>query len=851
MPKLIIDGQEVEVEPGTKVIDAAERLGIMIPRFCYLKSLGAVGACRMCAVKFLKGNKKDLDMSCMVEARDGMIISTDHPDAVAFRAQVIEWLMLSHPHDCPVCDEGGHCLLQDMTVSGGHGRRNFRGLKRTYKNQYLGHLIEHEMNRCIHCYRCVRFYREYAGGTDFGTFGIAGRVTYQRFEPGSLESPFSGNLGEICPTGTLTDKPARYRARRWDLERKPSICAHCSLGCNTLPAVHYREVLRVENRYNENINGDFLCDRGRYGFEYASLTERPRQTRVKGTPTTPEHGAEETIKRIREILEQHGPQSVGIHVSSRCTLEDMLTAEELAANLKLSGPSFFMTEEERIACLEAASLLGTDISRSLRQVREADMVLILGSDPLHEGPMAALAVRQAARTGAIIGVLDPRPVNLLCETIHLPLTRHQLPAAIDALLDKAFPETEFQGEPSVFRQELRELASSETDKLTSLAEPLANIAAALASARRPVLICSADTMPTGWLSLVAGVTRLLRETGSENRMDAGMFCILPKANSMGAGILGAKNSTSLQNFLTPMDNAQPIKGLICIGDDPLTEFPAEQWIAECFGKLDLLVCMDCIDSATWKKADIAIPQSTLFETGGCLINNEGRLQRAMPVFAGGTPVTQTGKGSHPPRNTDAPLTGNGPQNAGHWLKLLMQKTDKSEHHSHAALRSAMDQATSAESFNMLPDVPVSPFPSLESLASFIEKNDGNKSGEILVTASTFGSDRLANEGPLGEKLLNAPVLWLHPDETARLGIEEGQTVLVPLSQGLASVKLQESMDMAHRTAVLSKTPESGWQNVGGLAAPFNIEHLWREQADEETKAAADIDPDNSCPNGRV
>ncbi|HKI80284.1 MAG TPA: 2Fe-2S iron-sulfur cluster-binding protein, partial [Pseudodesulfovibrio sp.] len=396
MPRLTIDGREVEVPAGTKVIDAAEQLGIMIPRFCYLKSLGAVGACRMCAVKFLEGHKKDLDMSCMVDARDGMVVSTDHPDAVTFRAQIIEWLMLDHPHDCPICDEGGHCLLQDTTVSGGHSLRNYRGPKRTYENQYLGPLIEHEMNRCIHCYRCVRFYREYAGGTDFGTFGIAGRVTYQRFEPGRLESPFSGNLGEICPTGTLTDKPSRYRARRWDLERRASVCTHCSLGCNTLPAVRYREVLRVENRFNEAINGDFLCDRGRYGFGYASMPERPRTAQVDGQPVSPKEGAGVAMDRLKAAIAAHGPESVVVHVSSRCTLEDMLAARRLASGLGVPAPSFFLTEDERAACLNAASCLDADLAWDLEQVRRADMVLVLGADPLREAPMAALAIRQAA-----------------------------------------------------------------------------------------------------------------------------------------------------------------------------------------------------------------------------------------------------------------------------------------------------------------------------------------------------------------------------------------------------------------------------------------------------------------------
>ena len=233
MPNLIIDNMSVDVPAGTRVIDAAEQLGIMIPRFCYLKVLGAVGACRMCAVHFVAGPVKGVEMSCMVEAEDGMEVSTGDAKAVDFRRQVIEWLMVNHPHDCPVCDEGGQCLLQDETVSGGHGIRRYPGLKRTYRDQHLGPFIQQEMNRCIHCYRCARFYQEYAGYRDFGVLQIGSRIFYGRYEDGALESPFAGNLVDICPTGVFTDKPARYRARRWDMQRSPSVCINCGIGCNT------------------------------------------------------------------------------------------------------------------------------------------------------------------------------------------------------------------------------------------------------------------------------------------------------------------------------------------------------------------------------------------------------------------------------------------------------------------------------------------------------------------------------------------------------------------------------------------------------------------------------------------
>ena len=282
MPKLIIDNREVTVPEGTNVLEAARALDIDIPHFCYHEALGAVGSCRLCAMTFLEGPVKGLQMACMVKAQDGMVVSSTDPDAVALREHVIEWAMTNHPHDCPVCDEGGECQLQEMTVAGGHGMRRYRGKKATFTNQDLGPFVQQEMNRCITCYRCVRTYRDYCGGTDYGVFGSRNRVFYGRLRDGMLESPFSGNIIDVCPTGVLTSKPFRFKTRLWDLQEAPSICPHCSLGCATVPGGRYREVQRVRAGVNRTTNGFFICDRGRFGYDHVNHAERPRQARVDG-----------------------------------------------------------------------------------------------------------------------------------------------------------------------------------------------------------------------------------------------------------------------------------------------------------------------------------------------------------------------------------------------------------------------------------------------------------------------------------------------------------------------------------------------------------------------------------------
>ena len=255
---IYIEGKPYQVEEKWNLLRACLSLGFDIPYFCWHPALGSVGSCRQCAVKLFKDEddtQGTIVMSCMTPIKEGMRISIEDPDVREFRASVIEWLMANHPHDCPVCDEGGECHLQDMTVLTGHTYRAYRFGKRTHRNQDLGPFVNHEMNRCIACYRCVRFYREHAGGRDFDVFGAHDDVYFGRYEDGVLENEFSGNLVEICPTGVFTDKTFKqHYTRKWDLQTAPSICIHCGLGCNTIPGERYGLLRRIRNRYHGEVN---------------------------------------------------------------------------------------------------------------------------------------------------------------------------------------------------------------------------------------------------------------------------------------------------------------------------------------------------------------------------------------------------------------------------------------------------------------------------------------------------------------------------------------------------------------------------------------------------------------------
>src|SRR5208283_5116541 len=314
-----------------------------------------------------------LVMSCMTPAAEGTRISIADAEASAFRAGVVEGLMLNHPHDCPVCDEGGECHLQDMTVMAGHDYRRYEFEKRTFRNQNLGPLVNHEANRCIQCYRCVRYYRDYAGGKDLNAFASRNTVFFGRDEDGVLENEFSGNLVEICPTGVFTDKTLkRHYARKWDQQFAPSVCVHCALGCNIDAGERYGTLRRVVNRYNHEVNGYFLCDRGRFGYEFVNSERRLRHPLLDGKPVS--------VAAARRHLEERAASDRVIGIGSpRASLEANFALRTLV------GPERFYSGMADGQAKLAGRLIeilrrGPMRTPTMREIEESDAVFILGED---------------------------------------------------------------------------------------------------------------------------------------------------------------------------------------------------------------------------------------------------------------------------------------------------------------------------------------------------------------------------------------------------------------------------------------------------------------------------------------
>lgn len=796
MPTLKIDNREIEVPAGTKVIEAAERLGIVIPRFCYHPALGSVGACRVCAVAFTDGPVKGIQMSCMIDAQDGMVVSTADGEAVDFRRHVIEWLMLHHPHDCPVCDEGGHCLLQDLTVAGGHGLRRYRGLKRTHNNQDLGPLVEHEMNRCIQCYRCSRYYQEFTGYRDLGVMGIGSRVYFGRSASGVLESPFAGNLTDLCPTGVYTDKPSRYFGRRWDFERHPSLCLHCSLGCNLTASARYRRVVRHEARPNLNVNGHFLCDRGRYGYAYASAANRPRQAMAAGCPGPIVDVLAGAREAIQQTVAQHGPESVAVVTSSRSSLETLAVLKQACERRVWTGPAASPTDRQALNQKTAVGGLRPELAVSLAADTKAHDVLVIGADPLNEAPMLAISLRQVQRQGGHVTVIDPRGVKLPFDFDHWAAHPSAMGAIVQALIQEIGG-----GEATGF--------STEFD--------VRRLARRLNASPRPIVICGTDILTSWEITLAGDLAQALCRTHKV----AGLFYTLTGANAFAAA-LAQDGRLSTEAVLDRIENGS-VRLLVAVEQDLWHEFPDRERLQAALKRLDHLVLLDYVNSPLNHEASYFIPTQPIYESGGHWINQEGRLQGASAVMAGGEAIEITGELDHPPRVFESHIPGSEQLAAWRAVAALAEDYGKAVNTAQEeTLKSALadfhpavdtTRAAAAEQRIDLNAVSHAGFESAEVPVP-VAKEASSDSVVLLLVDWTFGTETLSARAPVLNKVEAAPVARLHPDTIARLGLVEGKPVTVTMNAGQLTVPVQADPHMARGVMVVPRHRLLEWQVFG-------------------------------------
>jgi NADH-quinone oxidoreductase subunit G len=624
MPVLYIDNVPYEVKPGKNLLETCLNLGLNLPYFCWHPALGSVGACRQCAVKVFK-NEEDktgrLIMSCMEPVTDKQRISVDDSEAKQFRENVIEWLMTNHPHDCAVCDEGGSCHLQDMTVMTGHTYRRFKFKKRTYQNQDLGPFINHEMNRCIQCYRCVRYYKDYAGGKDLDAFASKNNVYFGRHEDGTLESEFSGNLSEVCPTGVFTDKTLKeHYTRKWDLTMSPSVCQHCSLGCNTITGERYGELRVILNRYNGEVNGYFLCDRGRFGYEFANSPKRIKQATLNNSVVEKRNA----VSALADIVK--GGKVIGIG-SPRASLQSNFALKTLVGE-----DNFYhgVSDNEHDLAELVIKVLKEGPARtpSLREVERADAVFVLGEDLTNTAPMLALAVRQASKQ---------KPYKDLAKS-HVPQWHDA--AARELIQDNKGPiflatvsKTKLDDVASgIYRAAPDDMARlgyavahiidstiPEVKNLSAEAQKLAAlIAKGLMEAENPIVISGTSCESGSLIRAAANIAWALQKKNSK----AGIVLTLGECNSLGLAMMGGHR---LESAFSAVLNGHA--DTVIIMENDLYRHGKTQTVNDFLKKCKHVVAFDHTTSATTQKAHMVIPAGTFVESDGTLVNNEGRAQR--------------------------------------------------------------------------------------------------------------------------------------------------------------------------------------------------------------------------------
>ena len=637
MPQITIDGKSFDVQAGGNLLEVVLGLGLDLPYFCWHPAMGSVGSCRQCAMVQFQNAEDErgrIVMACMTPVTDGMHLSLSGERARDFRADVIEALMVNHPHDCPVCAEGGECHLQDMTVMSGHRERRYDGLKNTHVNQYLGPLINHEMNRCIACYRCVRYYQDYAGGTDLAVLGAHDHVYFGRHQDGVLESEFAGNLVEVCPTGVFTDKSLVHDyTRKWDLQSAPSVCVGCGVGCNTAPGERYGRLKRIHNRYHEEVNGYFLCDRGRFGGNFVNSDIRlTRSGQQQADNTFVALSREAALAKLAQSCGA-GQRIAGIG-SPRASLESNWMLQAFVGATQFCAG--FGPEGAAVRAIASALKGGGVPSATLQEIEAADAVIILGEDVTQTAARVALALRQTVRNKGLekaaamgVAIWQDAAVRNITQNDCSPLI--QLMTASTRLGDIA-QETIALSPDDIARYGFAlahalGTGSGVTDMSAADQTRVEAIAAILRDAKRPLVISGSGCQSESVVNAARALALALQQQSELTRV----VYAVPESNSLGLALLD-DHPVSLRELSEQAQRGE-LDTLVVVENDLYRRAPTDV-VETLLNAVPNIVVMDLIETNTIERASLALPVASFAECEGTLVNAEGRAQRYFPAIAG-------------------------------------------------------------------------------------------------------------------------------------------------------------------------------------------------------------------------
>ncbi len=652
---LTIDGKEVTVPEGTVVIEAAKKAGIEIPFFCYHPKLDPLGACRMCMVEFETPRGNRMMTACTVVASDGMVVHTDTEKVAEFRKANLAFLLANHPLDCPICDKGGECPLQDTTYKYGDPHSQYVEPKRhKAKHKPISPVIMLDQERCILCWRCLRYLDEWEDNQELGRFQRGGDTCIDVFPGTELKSKTSGNIIDLCPVGALTSRVSRFHYRPWELERTPSICTHCSLGCNLRIDVRTHEVRRIVARSNEFVNDEWLCDKGRFAFKYVNSPDRLLQPLVRKDgnlePATWDEALSLVAEKLDSIASKKGGKAVGGIGSARLSNEANYLFQRLFRT-RLRSNNLDYRDGADVAALP------TGIP-SIQDARKADVVFLLGLDPDEQAPVFNLFLKRGVRrNGATIVLANPRRTEL--NRYNGPWLRYRPGTEVTLLngltlaLVKAMKTA---GKPSKQADRVKEWVSGYTpekvQRITGVTpDALRSAAEALVSGEKPLVLygpqvargerSKAVLAALGNIAMLLGGPERLGYFGLDANVqgarDVGLHpALLPgqrpldddgarrRLKQIWGEDVPKEPGMSYGQMLRAAAKGQ-ISAMYVMGADPASESPAYKSALE---KLDFLVVQDMFLTETAKLADVVLPASSYMEGSGTFTNIERRVQMA-------------------------------------------------------------------------------------------------------------------------------------------------------------------------------------------------------------------------------
>jgi NADH-quinone oxidoreductase subunit G len=605
MVEIELDGKKVEVLEGSMVMHAAEKAGTYIPHFCYHKKLSIAANCRMCLVDVEKAPKPM--PACATPVTQGMIVRTKSDKAIKAQESVMEFLLINHPLDCPICDQGGECQLQDLAVGYGGSSSRYEEEKRVVFHKDVGPLISmQEMSRCIHCTRCVRFGQEVAGVMELGMSHRGEHAEIETFVGQSVDSELSGNMIDICPVGALTSKPFRYSARTWELSRRKSVAPHDSSGANLVVQVKNNEVLRVVPLENEDVNECWIADRDRFSYEALNSDDRLRAPMIKQGGEWKEvdwqTALEYVANGLNQISKDHGASSIGALVSPHSTLEELHLASTLVRSLGSDNIDYRLRNAE-FGKAEGVRYLGTSIA-SLSQLQR---VLVVGSNLRKDHPLFAQRIRQAQRNGAQINAITSQALFTGADAWAMPVANTDVQEAgawVQSLANVAAAVAAEKG-----------VAAPVAGQVTAAAQAIAT--SLLGGERKAILLGNSAAHHANASSLLSLSQWLAEQTG------ATFGYLTEAANTVGAQWAKAQPQSGGLNAAQML--AGGLKAALLLNTEPVEDSAAGAKAVAALAAMQMVVTLSPFKT-NMAFSDVLLPIAPFTETSGSFVNAEGRLQ---------------------------------------------------------------------------------------------------------------------------------------------------------------------------------------------------------------------------------